>query len=133
MPPADPVQPVFYTIFGAFMALTVLHLWHSLQRRFSRRSANAQAKALAFMVQAIDQVESTSADRQRYRLRHWEGLAPREMAVARLVVQGKSDSEIARDLHISVGAVENHLDDMYEKLEVRSRFELARTIRDLLD
>lgn len=133
MSPAETVQPIFYIIFGAFMALTALHLWHSLRRRFSHRSADAQAKVFAFRVHGIDQVESTSADRQPHRLRHWEALPPREMEIARLVVQGKRDSEIARDLHISVPTVETHLHHMYEKLEVRSRFELARTIRDLLD
>jgi DNA-binding NarL/FixJ family response regulator len=133
MSPAETVQPVFYIIFGAFMALATVHLWHSLQRRFSHRSANAQAKAFAFKVHGIDQAESTSADHQPHRLWHWEALPPIEMEIARLVVQGKYDSEIASDLHISVRAVEAHLYHMYEKLEVRSRVELARTIRDLVD
>jgi DNA-binding NarL/FixJ family response regulator len=133
MSPAETVQPVFYIIFGGFMALVALNLWHSLQKRFSHRSTNAQAKAFAFMVHGIDQVESTSAGRQPRRLWHWEALPPLEMEIGRLVVQGKRDSEIARDLALSVGTVETHLYHMYEKLEVRSRVELARTIRDLVD
>jgi DNA-binding NarL/FixJ family response regulator len=133
MSPMEPVQPAFYIIFGAFMALTAMHLWNSLRKRFSHRSSNTQAKSFAFMVHSIDQVEFASTDRQPRRLWHWEALPPREMEIARLVVQGKGDSEIARDLNISVRTLETHLDHMYEKLEVRSRVELARAIRDLVD
>jgi hypothetical protein len=52
MPPADSVQPVFYLMFGAFMALAALHLWRSLGRRLSNKPASAQAKA--FTVHLID-------------------------------------------------------------------------------
>ena len=127
MTATDPVQPVFYITFGAFMALTALHLWHSLRQWFSHRSANAQAKA--FAVHLIDQVESTSADRTW----QWDTLTAREMEIARRVAQGQHNSEIARDLHISVRTVESHLYNIYEKLAVRSRVELAHTIRDLVD
>ncbi len=126
MSPADPVQPIFYIIFGAFLAFIALHLWRALRRRFSK-SAHTQAKALT--VHLIDQVETTSSGR----LWQWDTLTPREMEIAHLVAQGQRNSEIARDLHISVRTVETHLSNIYEKLDVRSRIELARTIRDLVD
>jgi len=127
MSPADPVQPFFYIIFGAFVALIVLHVLRSLQRRFSRTSSNAPAKA--FTVHLVDPSASTTTERQW----QWGTLSPREMEIARLVAQGKRNSEIARDLHISIRTVETHLYNIYAKLEVRSRVELARTIRDLVD
>ena len=133
MSPVETVQPVFYIIFGAFMALAGLHLWQSLQKRFSRGTTHAQAKSFAYMVNGIDQVQFHTDERQSSRLWHWEALPPLEMAIARLVVQGKSDSEIARDLAISGRELENHFYHMYDKLEVRSRVELARTVRDLVD
>ena len=126
MPPADPVQPAFYIIFVAFMALISLLLVRSLWRRFSK-PAYTQAKP--FTVHLIGQVDAGSSDR----LWQWDTLTPREMEVARLVAQGERNSEIARDLHISVRTVETHLSNIYEKLEVHSRVELARTIRDLVD
>jgi DNA-binding NarL/FixJ family response regulator len=55
------------------------------------------------------------------------------MEIARMVAQGSRNSEIARDLHITVRTVETHLYNIYEKLDVRSRVELARAIRDLVD
>ncbi len=39
----------------------------------------------------------------------------------------------ARDLSISIHTVEAHLQHIYVKLQVRSRMELARAIRDLAD
>ena len=127
MPPADPVQPVFYVIFIVFMTLTTLHLWRSLRRRLSNQPSSAQAKA--FTVHLIDQVESASADRQW----QWDNLTPREMEVAQLASQGRRNSEIARDLHISTPTVETHLKHIYRKLNIRSRTELSHRIRDLVD
>ena len=48
-------------------------------------------------------------------------LSPREMAVARLVVSGRSNREIASELVLSVHTVEYHLGNVYGKMGVRSR------------
>lgn len=127
MPIGDPVQPVLYILLGAFLVLASLHLWRVLQRRLARRSADAESKA--FTVRLIDQVLSATSNRQW----QWDTLTPRETEVAHLVAQGKRNAEIARDLHISIRTVETHLSNIYEKLDVRSRVELARVIRDLVD
>ena len=47
----------------------------------------------------------------------------REMEVARLLVEGKSNSHIALQLGVSTRAVELHLTRIYEKLGVSSRAE----------
>jgi two-component system nitrate/nitrite response regulator NarP len=52
-------------------------------------------------------------------------LTPRETDVVRCVVQGRRNKEIARDLGISEGTVKMHLHNLYEKLSVGSRTELA--------
>lgn len=57
-------------------------------------------------------------------------LTPRETDVVRLVAQGRRNKEIARDLGISEGTVKMHLHNIYEKLEVSSRTELAILARD---
>ncbi len=57
-------------------------------------------------------------------------LTPRETDVVRLVAQGRRNKEIARDLGISEGTVKMHLHNLYEKLGVSSRTELAILARD---
>lgn len=57
-------------------------------------------------------------------------LTPRETDVVRLVAQGRRNKEIARDLGISEGTVKMHLHNLYEKLSVSSRTELAILARE---
>lgn len=57
-------------------------------------------------------------------------LTPRETEVARLVSFGSRNKEIARELDISEGTVKMHLHNLYEKLKVSSRTELAILVRD---
>ncbi|HEY7626152.1 MAG TPA: AAA family ATPase [Ilumatobacteraceae bacterium] len=53
-------------------------------------------------------------------------LTPREEQVARLVANGATNKEVAIDLFLNAKTVEFHLGNVYRKLGVRSRSELAR-------
>lgn len=57
-------------------------------------------------------------------------LTPRETDVVRELARGRRNKEIARDLGISEGTVKMHLHNLYEKLGVSSRTELAVMVRD---
>jgi DNA-binding NarL/FixJ family response regulator len=58
-------------------------------------------------------------------------LSPRELEVVSLVVEGRSNDEIAARLAISVKTVESHLTRIFERVHVASRTELAtRAIRE---
>lgn len=58
-------------------------------------------------------------------------LSPREIEVVSLVVEGRSNDEIAAQLAISIKTVESHLTRIFERVEVTSRTELAsRAIRE---
>lgn len=52
-------------------------------------------------------------------------LTPRELQVLRLIVEGKSNKEIAWSLGISVNMVKVHVSHMLQKLEVASRTQAA--------
>lgn len=60
-----------------------------------------------------------------------EGLTRREREVAGLAAAGESSREIAARLFLSVRTVDNHLQNVYGKLGVTSREELARILGSL--
>jgi DNA-binding NarL/FixJ family response regulator len=53
------------------------------------------------------------------------GLSARELEVLTLVAQSKSNKEIARELSISVRTVQNHLANIFRKLEINDRISAA--------
>jgi ATP/maltotriose-dependent transcriptional regulator MalT len=55
-------------------------------------------------------------------------LTERELQVARLVVDRKTNPEIAATLFLSPKTVETHMHNMFRKLEVHSRVEVARAV-----
>ena len=57
-------------------------------------------------------------------------LTPREIEVVRMVAEGLRNKEIGDRLHINDGTVKVHLHNIYEKLKVKSRLQLARYARD---
>lgn len=52
-------------------------------------------------------------------------LTQRELQVLRLVAKGLSNREIAEELYISENTVKNHIRNMLEKLQMKSRMEAA--------
>lgn len=52
-------------------------------------------------------------------------LTKRENEVLKMVSLGKCNKEISLCLHISVATTQNHLQNLYKKLQVRNRTEAA--------
>ena len=50
------------------------------------------------------------------------------MAICQLVLQGKTDSEIAEELGVSVRTVSNQLSRLYDKVGVSSRLHVANLL-----
>ena len=55
-------------------------------------------------------------------------LTSRELQVARLVVDRKTNPQIAAELFLSQKTVETHLRNIFRKIDVSSRVELARAV-----
>lgn len=52
-------------------------------------------------------------------------LSPREIEITRCVGEGKTNKEIATELHLSVGTVKNQVSQILQKLNLRDRTQLA--------
>lgn len=58
-------------------------------------------------------------------------LSERELEVLTLLASGKTNSEVARDLYVSVGTVKSHTGNIYRKLDARNRTEALTRAREL--
>ena len=58
-------------------------------------------------------------------------LSERELEVLALLASGRTNSEIAGDLFVAVGTVKSHVNNIYNKLEVRNRAEAVTRAREL--
>jgi DNA-binding NarL/FixJ family response regulator len=102
-----------------------------------RRQAKQKRLAREALEQALSIFEELGAplwaDKTRTELRRISGrraeseLTESEQRVAALAAEGRSNKEIAAALFTSVRTVESHLSDIYRKLGVRSRGELAHS------
>ena len=57
-----------------------------------------------------------------------ERLTPQELQVAMVVADGATNSEAAARLFLSAKTIEYHLSNVYRKLGIRSRSQLARAL-----
>ena len=59
------------------------------------------------------------------------GLSKREMEILNLLAQGLSNQEIAEKLYVSLSTVKTHLQNLFEKLEVKRRTMAIEKARSL--
>jgi ATP/maltotriose-dependent transcriptional regulator MalT len=58
-------------------------------------------------------------------------LSERELEVLRLLASGRTNSEVARDLFVSVGTIKSHAGNIYRKLGAKNRAEALARAREL--
>ena len=60
-----------------------------------------------------------------------DALTDRERQIARLVVARRTNPEIAAELFLSTKTVETHLRNIFHKLDLSSRVQLARAVEQI--
>jgi DNA-binding NarL/FixJ family response regulator len=101
---------------------------HQTARRLGARPLAADAaEGLRELGEPLDRWLGRRAARDLDRA----GLTRRELQVLRLVDQGRSNREIARELFLSPRTVEMHVSNALQKLDCRSRTEAAHRARAL--
>jgi DNA-binding CsgD family transcriptional regulator len=104
-------------------------------RRTEGRDAQRRAISLAGQCGAVALAESAMAGlhagpgrRARIELTGPNALTAAERRVCRQVAEGQTNREVAQTLFVTEKTVERHLSSAYQKLGIRSRFQLASAI-----
>jgi DNA-binding NarL/FixJ family response regulator len=105
--------------------------WRALDLREPLDALRPRLDPVALAEGATLSLEDAAAHAQRGRGARgrpehgWDALTPSEARVVELVAAGLSNQEIAGKLFVSLATVKSHLVHVFQKLEVRSRAELA--------
>jgi DNA-binding CsgD family transcriptional regulator/tetratricopeptide (TPR) repeat protein len=86
------------------------------------------ARAQPVAERAETELRATGAKPRRTQLTGVEALTPSERRVAELAAQGLTNREIAQALFVTARTVEGHLTRTFQKLDLRSRADLAATL-----
>ena len=86
-----------------------------------------QARYLAKLLAILAQESAAPGAGERIS----EHLSERELEVLALVASGKSNQEIASSLFVSLSTVKTHINNLYRKLEARSRTQAIARAREL--
>jgi DNA-binding CsgD family transcriptional regulator len=107
--------------------MTLGILYRRSKRRRESREALTAALDIFASIGATAWSTHTRAEIERISGRKTRptGLSPTEQQVAELAAAGRTNKEIAAEIHLSVKAVEANLSRVYAKLTVRSRSELT--------
>lgn len=89
------------------------------------RVAFEQLGAAPFVGRCDAELSACGIRARRHASDNRYGLTAREEVVARLVASGKSNREVAEELYLSTKAIEYHLSNVFAKVDVRSRHDLA--------
>ena len=93
--------------------------WMSVQLDGLQPAEDGRAERLSLVIEPLGPYELAGVIAEAY------ALTAREREVARLVVSGSSNAEVAASLVISVTTVQDHLKNIFAKLGVSSRHELT--------
>ena len=87
-------------------------------------AARCGARLLAARVR--EELKATGARPRRPWRTGLEALSPRELRVAQLAAEGRTNQEIAYELYVTLKTIEGHLDRAYTKLGIERRHQLSK-------
>ena len=109
--------PVFPILYSGLSIIFTIHLFTHFSSHASE--VNAPSENLPEDMPDVSRLRSsTEALFQHY------NISPREQEVVHLVLEGRSNQEIGEALYISLSTVKTHLRNIYQKANVKSRYEL---------
>lgn len=95
----------------------IVHLFHELNHR------KVNEKLFTDMVGVLNRIQATPPGNGTEREPLLEALTPREGEILMLLVKGYGTQDIAKRLSISINTVRNHIQHIFEKLQVHTRLE----------
>lgn len=118
---------------GVALLLVSAFVWNIMQRRkrnaFPRAASRTHHKTVPSIISATPRADTWHSARARHA--RWQTLTLRERQVAALAAAGKQNAEIAEDLQLSPATIATHLKNIYRKLDIHSRRELANLLQDI--
>lgn len=117
--------------YGEFLRRHHMRAESRVQLR-AAQEAFTKLGAVAWADQAEAELQATGLTSRRRAAEparpDMQALTPRELRVAMAVARGATNSEAAAELYLSRKTIEYHLSNIYRKLEIRTRADLARII-----
>lgn len=113
----DPIIFVFLAINGFIMVYLAVSMRHTRTRERAVRELPA----------GRDETALSKSPNHLYEANH---ISAREREVIELIAEGKNNAEIAEALCISIYTVKRHINNIFKKLEIKSRVELLSKINN---
>lgn len=118
---------------GIALLLVGAFVWNLMRRRkrkaFPRAASHTYHKTAAPFLYDTPRDDTPHSSRTPHA--RWQTLTLRERQVAALAAAGKQNVEIADDLQLSPATIATHLKNIYRKLDIHSRRELANLFQDI--
>ena len=123
----------FWIPIGIALLFVSALVWNALQRRkrktFPRAASHTHHKTVPSLISDTPRADTRHSARAPHA--RWQTLTLRERQVAALAVAGKQNAEIADALSVSPATIATHLKNIYRKLDIHSRRELANLLQDI--
>lgn len=120
------VEPkAFETVLAAAALLLAIRDTRMMSDLLCIRLAYDDARATNISSSPDEVPDDGPADRQPLMPSVFDSLTKRELAIARLVADGKDNRDIANELFLSEGTVRNHISSILSKMELSNRTQIA--------